>query len=354
MKNIKIAIDISPTQNTNSKRGVGYYTSRLVSAIKSEISSNPNFHLFSLFQIDDPNSDKNRFDLIHYPYFDPFTLSLPPKQKIPIIVTVHDLIPRQLKTLYPVGLRGELKWLVQLNRLRQVDRIITDSQTSKFQICHITGISARKITTIYLAADSIFKPINNLSLFKNIIDKYSLPSKFILYVGDINRNKNIPLLVSTCQKLNYPLVIVGSSATQSNIPIHPWNYDITWLQQQKWSDLHLLGFVPDDELALIYNLATLYCQPSIAEGFGLPLLEAMQSGCPTVYSQNTSLEEISIGSGLKFDPTSSQDLSKNLTSLWTSSKLRQKYHQAGIAQAKLFSWKYTAIQTLETYRLCLT
>lgn len=353
MKKIKIAIDISPTQNSNSQRGVGYYTSRLVSAIQSEISTNLDYKNWSLQLITDNSSLLTGFDLVHYPYFDPFFLTLPIQKHTPIIVTVHDLVPRLLRSLYPVGLKGEIKWLIQKNRLAHINHIITDSHTAKYQICAQTGISAAKITTIYLAADSSFLQIKNKSILNLIRQKYKLPSKFVMYLGDINLNKNIPMLVRSCLDLNIHLVIIGAAAVNSSITNHPWTQDIIWLQKQASPYLHLLGFVPDVDLPPIFNLATLYCQPSLAEGFGLAILQAMQSGCPTIYSKNTSLEEISLNSGLSFDPYSSTDLTAKINLLYNSSPLQNKYRLLGLTRAKSFSWSQTAKQTLATYQLCL-
>ena len=185
--------------------------------------------------------------------------------------------------------------------------------------------------------------------------KYKLPPKFILYVGDINWNKNIPTLVNVCIKLDYPLVIVGSAATQKSVPIHSWTKDLRWLQSQAIHPLiTLTGFVPDQDLPTLYNLATLYCQPSFAEGFGLPLVQAMACGCPIVYSQETSLPEImSSNNGQKFNPSSSKSLQHALRKLWTNQRLRRQYVKKGLKRAKHFDWSQTAKQTLIAYQVAL-
>lgn len=353
----KIAIDISPTNNANAKRGVGFYTSRLVAALQSEVQSNPEFKNYEINLIDSKLKIKSsKFDLIHFPYFDPFQLTLPPRHQTPTIVTVHDLIPRQYKIHYPVGLKGEICWLIQKQRLRQVDYIITDSHTSKYSINQITGYPLDKIYTIYLAADAIFKPLKTLQILSSVRNKYHLPQKFVLYVGDINWNKNIPTLVNSCQQLNYPLCIVGASATQPNVIPHPWNVDLLWLQQRARvdPDLHLLGFVPDSDLVALYNLATLYCQPSFAEGFGLNPLEALQSGCPVAYSAKSSVAEIINHHGEMFDPSSVKSLNKAIRKLWISPRLRQHYRRLGLKYATTFNWQQTAQSTFAVYQLALS
>ena len=352
-KKIKIAIDISPTQDGNAVRGVGYYTSNLISALQNEIKINPNYKNYQIDLVTNSSIDIQKYDLIHYPYFDPFKLTLPKKTKIPTIVTVHDLIPLQFKKHFPVGIKGQIKWLLQKKRLLKVDKILTVSEFSKNIINQITKYKLNNIFVTHLAADPSFKVSSDSKKIDGIQKKYGLPSKFILFVGDINWNKNIPTLVKACLALKYPLVIVGSAATKKDVPDHPWTQDLLWLQSQKSSNLIFTGFVPDEDLPFIYNLATVYCQPSFAEGFGLPLIQAMQSGCPVVYSQESCLDEIMGSNGLKFDPHSQKDLEKTLKEFWNSENTRQKYVKLGLIRAKDFSWQQTALQTLALYNLTL-
>ena len=357
----KIAIDISPTIDGNAKRGVGFYTQNLVESLQKEVKSNPKYNNYQISLIENLSADRQieNYSLVHYPYFDPFKLTLPP-HKIPTIVTVHDLIPRQFKTHYPVGIKGEINWLIQKNRLKKADYIITDSHTSKYIIADITKHPVDKIYTIYLAASSVFKPIGDKKILKNIKKKYKLPDKFVLYVGDINWNKNIPRLVNACLDLKYPLVIVGSAVIKKNVENHPWNKDLLWLQQrsrelENYSTraLTLTGFVPDSDLVSIYNLATLYCQPSIAEGFGLPVLEAMACGCPVCYSLKSSLEEIVNYNGHPFNPTSPLSIKNAIKNIWTNPILQDTLSQKGLKYSQTFSWHQTALQTLAVYQMAL-
>ena len=329
---IKIGFVSSPLNNQNKVRGVGYYTKKLyenLSKIKTlEVNLIKNWNL-----------KIENYDLIHYPFFDPFNLTLK-IFKQPTVVTVHDLIPLQFKKHFPAGFKGNLKWLIQLYHLRRAAAIITVSQYSKKIIHQITHIPLNKIFVTYLAADSTFKPINNKSYLQAIKAKYHLPDKFVLFVGDINWNKNIPSLVKICQHLNYPLVIAGSAAVQKNVPIHPWTKDLLWLQQQKYP--LKLGFVPETELPALFNLATIYCQPSYAEGFGLPPLQAMACGCPVICRMATSLPEVVGSAALPFSIDSFQKF-------WQEKKIREKYIKLGLDQAKNFAWEKTARATMEVY-----
>ncbi len=347
----KIALDISPTFDGNSLRGMGYYVKQLATALQDQLKSNPDFKSWKIDLITDNRQLRSqKYDLIHYPYFDPYKLTLPPKNSTPVIVTVPDLTPRQFKKHYPVGLKGEIKWFLQKHRLRRVNSIITISHYSRRIINQIIGYPQDRIFVTWLAADPSFQP--QKQNLENIRKKYRLPPKFVLYLGDIDWNKNIPKLVRACLSLKYPLVIVGSAATKT-VPNHPWTKDIHWLQKQNSPYLHLTGYIPDEDLPFFFNLATLCCQPSYAEGFGLAPVKALQSGCPVVYANATSLPEIVDTCSQPFNPHSLTDLKKSLKLLWTSPKLRQKYIDLGLKRAKFFNWSDTALQTLAVYQLTL-
>jgi len=351
-KKYNIAIDISPLNDGNSTRGVGYYTKNLVNALQREVKTNPQYKNFSINLISNSKFPISNYDLVHYPYFDPFFLTLPPKHHIPQIITIHDLIPRQFKQHFPVGLKGEIKWLIQRHRARTSDYILTVSRYSQNAITEILNYPKNKIYFTYEAADSTYHSRYTIAQKKAIVKKYHLPPKFILNNGDINWNKNIPSLVKVCHKLGYPLVLVGSASTKKVID-HPWNQDILWVQSQKSPILYRLGHVPDADLPLIYHLATIYCQPSFAEGFGLSIVKAMQTGTPVIYSQQSSLPEVMGDCGVSFDPYKPHTLENSLGKLWNNQQLLDQQKLLGVIRAKQFDWKYTAIQTLNVYNLAL-
>lgn len=349
MKKFKVAIDVSPLSDGNSQRGVGYYTKNLVEALQSEVKINPEYNDIEITLVSNSKLIKN-FNLIHYPYFDPFFLTLP-NTKTPFIVTVHDLTPIELKELFPVGIKGFFKWQIQKFKLKNAKYILAPTHTAKYSIHDILHYPKEKIFTTYEAANNNFKKITDKNLLNKIKIKYNLPDKFVLFVGDLNTNKNVPRLAMACNKLKIPLIIAGSSATK-DVKDHPWNIDIKWVQKHQSKYLKSIGFVENTDLPLLYNLASIYCQPSIMEGFGLPLLEAMQCGTPTCYSAHTSLAEISDYSGLSFDPYSIDDIAKKIKLLLDDKKLQQELIIKGQKRAQIFSWKTCAINTLAVYKLC--
>lgn len=370
----KIAVDISPLNDGNSVRGVGYYTSQLVAALQDEVKNNPEYQNFSIDLITDSSQLSSGFDLVHYPYFNPFKLTLPWIKKQPTVISIHDVIERQFRQYYPVGIRGKIKWQIQKFLARQADYLITISHYSKYAIADILHYPADRIYVTYLAADKLYHQKYSSQYLHQIKLKYHLPDKFILNNGDVNWNKNIPTLVKACQKLGYPLVIVGKQALDINSltlqkpslarPIDLFRYlfhlqspqlkHITELKELFKSPLVLrLGFVPDDDLPAIFKLATIYCQPSYAEGFALSVVKAMQVGCPVVYSQQTAVAEIMDYNGVMFDPYLQSSLETALKQLWISPALRQKYSRMGLQRSRIFNWRDTALQTLAVYQIAL-
>lgn len=374
-KNYRIAIDISPLNDGNSKRGVGFYTKNLVSSLQDEVKTNPRYKNYTIHLITSRQAQNTNHDLIHYPYFDPFYLTLPAKNNIPQIITIHDLIPIQFKKYFPAGIRGLLKWQIQKYRANQSDYIISVSNHSKYSISDVLGYPADKIYVTYEGATSEFKPVTDKKKLALVQKKYNLPNKFVFYTGDINWNKNIPALVKACIDLNYPLVIAGKQAIDIdtvklekpsiarpmdlcrhilNIPSPQLKHLSTLKKLFNNPLVHRLGFVDSEDLPFLYNLATIYCQPSFAEGFGLCPLEAMQSGTPVVYSSQTSLPEVMDDVGISFDPYKPSSLSASLKTLWTNDFLQQEQIHKGIKRAQFFSWKQTAKQTLAVYELALS
>jgi len=273
-----------------------------------------------------------------------------------MVVTVHDLTPLKFAEHYPPGMKGKLRWFAQKSRLKKVDAIITDSQNSKKDIIKIVVCPKNQIHVVYLAPAPSFKKLKIKNLKLKVKQKHHLPDTFVLYVGDINWNKNVPGLVKACEKIDTPLVIVGKQAISKNYDRdHIENRDLVWLQKEarKSKSLFLLGFIPTDSLVAIYNLAAVYCQPSFYEGFGLPVLEAMACGCPVVCSNQGSLPEVGDKAVIYFDPWRQGEMEKTLKKILENKNLRKNLSKKGLLQAKKFSWRKTAQETLNIYdKLC--
>ncbi len=329
----KIGFITSPITSGHAVRGIGFYTKRLLPHLKSQASS----HDLEIIEISDPSQlTTHNLQLLHYPYLDLFTHTLPIIKSTKTVVTIHDVIYLEFPDHYPPGIKGSLNLALQKLSLQSVDRVITDSYASVNSIKKHLHVPDEKLKLVYLAADPIFKKIAKPK------NKYKLPKKFVLYVGDINYNKNIPNLVLACQKADLPLVIVGQQAAKlekldlnhpelSHLKSH---YSLLTTYPQK------LGFVSDEDLVDIYNLATVYCQASFSEGFGLPVLEALACGTPVACSNRSSLPEIAGGAASYFDPTDPNQI---------ADAIQMARPNGEIAQAKKLSWEKTAHDTLLVY-----
>lgn len=343
---MNIAIDTSPLSSGHRTRGTGVYTRCLVDALKVYVPE----HTYQLLTTHD--SASKHVDLIHYPYFDPYFLTLPWKRTAPTVVTVHDLIPLVFRDKFPSGIRGQVKWSIQKKLLSTVSRIITDSKSSKKDIVQITGIAEEKIDVIYLAPAPTLKPVANPTDLRKIQKKYNLPKEYVLYVGDVNWNKNIMGLLEGIAKTNVPLMLVGKAFVDESLrEVQEVNAQIKLLHLE--DRVYKLGYVPDDELRALYSLALCLVQPSWYEGFGLPVLEAFACGCPVIASNNSSLVEIR-GPSFSVDPGDSESISDAIKSVQTFDvKKRQQIIREGFSWVRQFTWEKTAKETASVYERCL-
>jgi glycosyltransferase involved in cell wall biosynthesis len=349
---MKIAIDVSPLQSGHKVRGVGFYLTYLKKALVEFYPENE-YQFFQQGEVIDES-----VDIVHYPYFDPFFLTLPFIKKYKTIITVHDLTPLVFPKHFPAGLKGSLKWQMQKFNLRKADGILTDSKASKNDIEKIVGINPEKVSVAYLAAGEEFRIVKkDSSSLDTIKKKYLLPDEFILYVGDVTWNKNLPRLLDAIQNLNIPLIMVGKSLVAKEIDRkNEWNSDLIAVQQvaEQTKNVRLLGFVSTEDLVVLYNLATVFVYPSVYEGFGLPILEAMQSGCPAIISRESCMPEVGGDAAYYFDGYKTESLEQAIKNVLTSKKLQKELSEKGLAQAKKFSWKKAAEQTVNAYRKAIT
>ena len=348
---MKIAIDVSPIEDINKLahrvRGTGFYISNLKESFLKFYPDNK-YIFFS-------NSSEltKDIDIVHYPYFEPFFLTLPIFLRNRIVVTVHDLTPLVFPEHFKIGIKGKIKWQMQRSALRRVDAIITDSISSKKDIIKFTGIEEHGVNVVYLAAGDQFKKLQNAeSKIQNLRKKYNLPEKFALYVGDVTWNKNLTRLIEAVEKINVPLVMVGKALVDKSADLgNPWNKDLVNVREKIETNKKIicLGFVSNEDLVLLYNSATVFAMPSLYEGFGLPILEAMSCGCPVVTSQSGSIPEIGGDAPFYVDPYDIDNIAQGLKKVFLDEKLRKILSEKGIQQEKKFTWKKTVSQTMSVY-----
>ena len=350
---MKVAINIRPLYSGHKLRGIGYYTESLLKALEKDEDINV-VRFSNLKELKD-------IDLVHYPWFDFYFHSLPIRKRSPTVVTVHDVIPLIFKDKYPPGIKGSLKFFLQKLALKRTTAIITDSKASKGDIQKYLYIKEEKISVIPLAVDEDFKILGGTKLLF-IKREYNLPDEFLLYVGDVNWTKNIPFLIKGFHKITQnpalsevKLVLVGSPFLKKvdNInhpelePLKKVNNLIKELNLE--SKIIRVGDIDKDQLVAFYNLATLYTQPSLYEGFGLPVLEALTCGTPVVSSNRGSLPEVGGDAVVYFDPENLDQFTKIVIEILQNKSLQNKLSKLAIKQSEKFSWEKVAEQTKSVY-----
>jgi glycosyltransferase involved in cell wall biosynthesis len=343
---IKLLLDTSPLKNANAHRGVGQYTKLLA----AELEKLPDL---TLLYPDKLTGAPIKPDIVHYPFFDLFFPTLPLWRNAKTIVTIHDTIPLLYPQYYQPGKRGTLALWRQKAALKTVSAVITDSAASAADITKYLKVPAQKITVVPLAANPELQPAKPKAQ-ELARERWHLPEQFVLYVGDINYNKNIPQLIKMVKFLpeSVHLVCVGKNFYPHDVP--EWR----WIEAQlALSDVvNRVQFITDvkpDEtemLAALYSTCEVYVQPSLAEGFGLPLLEALQCGALVVANKTPALEEI--GSDIvNFVDHEGEALAAGVIEMLELSGVKKKtLSTAGKAWAEKFSWEQVAAATAKVYQ----
>jgi glycosyltransferase involved in cell wall biosynthesis len=284
----------------------------------------------------------------HVPYFGPpyFTASS-------TVATIHDLIPLVLP-----GYRGSA--LVRLyTRLaasgaRRLAAIITDSESSRQDILRLLRVSPDAVHVIYLGVDSMFKPVTDEPELEEVRVKYGLPRDYILYLGGFDRRKNLATLFAAYASLGaaltarFPLVVAGRLPGADS----EFRPDPRALAERVGLEDRVIftGWVPEVEKPGLYSGATLFVFPSLYEGFGLPVLEAMSCGTAVVSSAATSLAEIAADAALLVNPKDVGVLAGAMADLLKDGSKRDELAGRGLERAQLFSWDKTISGTIDVYR----
>ncbi len=348
MSKIKVGLDISRMNPLSLNRGIGYYTRNLFESLK-------NISNLEVLLIEDQNQIREDLDLIHYPFFDFFSSTLPLKKSSPTIVTIHDVTPLVFPKHYPAGIKGRINLERQKLSLRSVKAVITDSLSSKFDIKKTLKVAEDKIFPIYLAPAKKFKSIDDQQRLKLVKIKYDLPESFALFVGNINWNKNLLNLTEGCLDSGTDLVLVGSAFGTRNSLSHPELASFKlWLEKYSTNPkVHILDNYPEDEIVEIYNIANVLLLLSFYEGFGLTILEAQACGTPVITSNTSSMPEVAGEGAALVDPENVNEISSAIESIISNKSLKENFMKRGFKNIKRFSWDKTALLTAEVYERVL-
>jgi glycosyltransferase involved in cell wall biosynthesis len=282
-------------------------------------------------------------DLLHSPYYvKPYWLPCPS------VVTIHDLIP----SIYPQYLPSRWRaWIFRATAglaLRSAVRVIAVSESTGRDLKRFFGTPLEKIVVTHEAADERFRPLPERET-EAVRRKYGLPRRYILYLGINKPHKNLVHLleVFSASQTEVKLVLAGRE-------------DLRYPQAREAAErlglggkVLFLGEVADDDLPLLYNGAAFFVFPSLYEGFGLPVLEAMACGTPVICTNTSSLPEIVGDAAITLDPLDREAWLGAVKLVLESEALREGMRERGLRSARMFSWEETARQTWEVYRAIL-
>lgn len=355
--------------NVEKQVGVSVYTLRLLNYARKIADHNTQFYIFlrsKPLSLMPKENEWFRYIIIPGPFawlrtslplylqlkrnidvfFSPAHYS-PPFCPVPLVVTIHDLS----YVYYPQEfLKKDLYKLTHWTKesVEKAAKIICVSQTTKKDVMKHYAIPEEKIVVIYNGYEkTVSENKNNTS---KILSTYSLSdTKYLLYAGTLQPRKNISFLVRTFAKLhiNYPtlkLVLTGKKG---------WLYDEIFETVQSLSlqkKVIFTGYVSDEELITLYRNALCFVHPSLYEGFGLPLIEAMANGCPVVSSFASSLPEIGGDACLYFDPKNEADLTEKLQTIIESQTTRKELIRKGKERVTFFSWEKSGEETVKVLR----
>lgn len=287
-------------------------------------------------------------DILHVPYFAPplFTGSLP------IVVTIHDVIPLRLP-LYRASARARVYASVVARAAHQATLIITISQHARQDIASALHIPADRVRVIYQGVSEELQPVQDACRLAAARARYGLRGRYVFYLGGLDARKNVPQLVRAFsrlyQRLGDPtlqLLISGNPARHSG-PLFPDPRPVG--AELGMNGQIIYRFVEDEDKAALYSGASVFVFPSLYEGFGLDPLEAMACGAPVVCSNRTSLPEVVGDAALTVDPQDLPAMVEAMERVLTSDELSADLKARGLARAKLFPWHKTARETLAVY-----
>ena len=286
---------------------------------------------------------QDRPDLVHVQYTAP--LGCP----VPVVVSVHDVSylehPEYFTRFRALQSQHTMKRTVQA-----AARVFTPSEFSKQSILRAYALPEDKVMVMPNAVSSSFRPVPRATSQRWVKAHRDYSFPFILTVGDLQPRKNHLRLIQAFEEIlrTYPnlphhLVMVGKET---------WYSDTVRTAAQKspaGRRIHFTGFVEDDELLRLYGACDLFVYPSLYEGFGLPILEAMACGRAVACSNSSAMPEVADSAALLFDPNSIPEMVRAMRDLLLDAELRTRMERLGLHRATLFSWEKTARKTLDVY-----
>ena len=289
-------------------------------------------------------SHTDRLDLLHITY------NAPLMARCPLVVAVHDISYVHFPEFFS---RRDLRLLNTLvpYSVRVARQVLTLSESAATDIATVYKVPREKITVVPLAARSLFRNIADPLRVKELRGQHGLDGPYILAVGNLQPRKNLTRLVEALARLpkslrDLKLVLVGKAQWQQSA-IYERVRELGLEDRVVFT-----GYVPDEDLAVLYHGSVALVYPSLYEGFGLPILEAMACGTPVICSNTSSMPEVAGDAAIMMDPTDVGAMAEAITQVAGDPRLRAQLAARGLRRNAAFTWRETARQTMEAYEKC--
>jgi len=269
------------------------------------------------------------------------------------LLTVHDLSFLRVPDTAIPALRDYLKAVVPRSVAR-ADHILATSIATQHDLQALYDCPASKITVLYSGVDSCFQPIHDPAKLAAVQQKYGLQGKdFLLSVGTLQPRKNYSRVIRALETLAREGIVLHYAIAGGRGWMEAELHD-SIARSGLQGRVQLLGLVDDADLPALYCSARLFIMPSLYEGFGLPLLEAMACGCPVITSNCSSLPEVVGDAGILVDPQDTAGIARAIARLVQDKPLHRRFRAAGLQRVTGFTWAKSAAQLLEIYAQLLT
>jgi glycosyltransferase involved in cell wall biosynthesis len=278
----------------------------------------------------------------------------PIRGRFPLVLTVHDLAVLRFPQLFRPWHGGYARFVLP-RVARRARVVIAVSAATKQDVVELLGVPEERVRVILNGLPPAIGPVPaDSARAHGVRARYALPERFVLTVGSVEPRKNLRRLIEA-------IGLVAERPTGRDVAlVHAgpagWlSRDIPDLVRAHGNGrVRFLGPVATEDLAVLYSLARCCAYPSLWEGFGFPVLEAMASGCPVLTSNVSSLPEVAGDGALLVEPTSTEDIADGLARLWTDDRLREQLIQRGVERAKPFTWERAAAETAAVYDAALS
>jgi glycosyltransferase involved in cell wall biosynthesis len=374
---VKICIDARPLQNAHKTRGVGVLLRNLLpqmslAAPNDEVSLItlkgksltplfPHEQRLETWRLERPNRfnwiadqlflrtlvAKSGVDLFFATDFNSY---LVPRNGLKVVSMAYDLIPFIFaETMDSQPLPVRVGWRTNFPKLKKSTAVITISQATKDDLVRLLGIEAERVHVIYPGINhDLFNMVNaeDSEKCREILARHGITGRFFLYVGDSEWRKNLRRVLEALTGIGDDLkIVLAGKRAMTDTTLHGWVEDLG-LQGR----VIFPGFIPDADLPLLYGSADAFVFPSLYEGFGFPIAEAMACGCPVISSDVSSMPEVAGEAALLVNPLSVTEIRAAMVRVLTDIDVRNKMIEAGLQQAAKFSWRRCAEETVSVLR----